>query len=68
MMASLNKLVSILKSDEGLISVEYGVLLTGVTALALVVVAELTGASGSVSVKLKSLLDEVQTKLALPTT
>lgn len=68
MMASLNKLVSILKSDEGLISVEYGVLLTGVTALALVVVAELTGASGSVSVKLKSLLDEVETKLALPTT
>lgn len=68
MKASLNKLTSILKSDEGLISVEYGLILTGVVGLALFVVAELTGSSGSVSVKLKSLFDDIETKLALPTT
>ncbi len=40
MMASLKKLTSILKSDEGMISVEYGVILSGVAALAVTVLVD----------------------------
>lgn len=48
MMASLKKLASILKSDEGMVSVEYGVILGGVVALATAVVAGLNGVGDSV--------------------
>ncbi|MEW6123212.1 MAG: hypothetical protein AB1698_11410 [Pseudomonadota bacterium] len=49
MMAYLNKLASILKSDEGLVSVEYGVILGGVVAVATAVVAGLITVEDSVS-------------------
>ena len=41
MMESLSKLASILKSDEGMITVEYGVILSGVVLVATAVIAGL---------------------------
>ncbi len=41
MMDPLSKLVSILKSDEGMITVEYGVILSGVVLVATAVIAGL---------------------------
>lgn len=48
MMASLKKLASILKSDEGMVSVEYGVVLGGVVAVATAVTAGLVSVGESV--------------------
>ncbi|MEW6256585.1 MAG: hypothetical protein AB1592_11560 [Pseudomonadota bacterium] len=65
MMASLKKLTSILKSDEGMISVEYGVILSGVAALAVTVLVGLD----TVQTNVKALLTAIATKVdsTLPT-
>lgn len=63
MMASLKKLTAILRSDDGIISVEYGLILSGVTALALVVVAELAGDAGSVATRIKDVFEAGEAQL-----
>lgn len=63
MMASLKKLASILKSDEGMISVEYGVILSGVAALAVTVVLGLDAVQTNVKALLTSVADAVDATL-----
>lgn len=48
MTAYLNKLATILKSDEGMISVEYGVILGGVVAVATAIILGLEDVRDSV--------------------
>lgn len=65
MMASLRKLSAILMSDDGLISVEYAVIVSGIAALALVVVSELVGDADSVAAGIKGVFEAGEAQLHL---
>lgn len=63
MMASLKKLTSILKSDEGMISVEYGVILSGVAALAVTVLLGLDTVQNNVKALMTAIASKVDATL-----
>lgn len=60
MMASLKKLASILKSDEGMVSVEYGLILSGVV----VVATALTAGFATLSSTLETLMNSINTTVS----